>query len=74
MLSFLLGGVEEAGSSWRVGFAVGVLASLCSEKAPFLDCGKSRNGAGEVLGKVHTKTVGKVEVFPAQAGMSPPPQ
>lgn len=64
--------MEEAGCNWWVGLAVGILASLCSEKAPFLDCGGSRNGAGEALGKVHTKTVGKVEVFPAQAGMSPP--
>jgi len=28
VLSFLLGGVDEAGSSWRVGFAAGVLAWL----------------------------------------------
>lgn len=50
MLSFLLGGVDEAGSSWRVGFAVGVLAWLLPArrkgKAPFLDCDGSTNGAG----------------------------
>jgi len=34
--------------------------------------GAGERGGREVLGKVHTKTVGKVEVFPAQAGMSPP--
>ena len=49
MLSFLLGGVEEAGSSWWVGLAAGVLVWLLPArrkgKAPFLDCGGSRNGA-----------------------------
>ena len=48
---FLLGLVEEAGSSWWVGAAAGVLASLCSEKAPFLDCGGSGNGAEICQGK-----------------------
>lgn len=76
MLSFLLGGVEEAGSSWRAGLAAGVLAwllpALRKRKSSVPGLWRVQERSGDKLEKVPTKTVGKVEVFPAQAGMSPP--
>ena len=63
--------MEEAGSSWRVGLTTGVLASLCSEKLrswTVVGPGTEQGGFRESPHKI----VGKVEVFPTQAGMSPP--
>ena len=67
--------MEEAGSNWRVGLAAGVLAwvFMRSKKeklrswttvGPRTEQGGFRESSYEI--------VGKVEVFPAQAGMSPP--
>ena len=75
MLSFLLGGVEEAGSSWWAGLATGVLAWV------FMRSKKEKLRSWAVMGprteqgglrESPYETVGKVGMFPAQAGMSRP--
>ena len=63
MLSFLLGGVEEAGSSWWVGLAAGVLAwllpALRKRKSSVPGLWWVQERSGDKLEKVLTKAVGK---------------